>query len=706
MEINRERFEQIFFEEAFEGLEILESGLLALANGGGSAIIDDIFRAAHSIKGGSGTFGFSDITSLTHFLETLLDDLRSGTRLVEPDLTQLLLEGADGLRYLLETRSDGQTPDLGRIAGVLDQLSQWTVAGPRGSSEESIAVSRELQGRELQGRELQGRELQGRELQAAVRSWRLGFRPHRNLLLTGNEPLRILEELAELGDLVPEADTSAVPPLSSLDAEQLYLGWNLGLRTESPERAIREVFAWVEDHCDLEIEVAPNPEMVRPMVEESAAAPAKLVLSESGTRRGATEGASIRVSTDKVDSVINLVGELVITQSMLSCLGEKFEMRMMDRLRDGLAQLDRNTRELQATVLKMRMLPMSFCFQRFPRLVHDVGEKLGKKVSLRLVGEQTEIDKTVLERISDPMVHLVRNALDHGIEMPEKRLAAGKPEFGTLSLEASHEGGNILLVISDDGAGLDPERILRKAVERGLVGPADNLSEQRIHELIFLPGFSTAEKVTELSGRGVGMDVVRRNIEELGGSIEISSRKGKGSQFRIRLPLTLSILDGQLVQVGAQTYVIPLTSIVESIQLRRAGIHHLAQGEVVYRFREDYLPLICLEELMAESGARSVGNLQESLTERLLVVVETHARPVGLLVDDLLGQQQVVIKSLEQNFQKVEGLSGATILGDGQVAMILDVEGVVRLAGARNRRKGQAQTRLEPALAGVIGSDR
>ena len=690
MAIPLEQFQQTFFEESFEGLEVLEAGLLGLAEGADRSAIDDIFRAAHSIKGGSGTFGFTDITSLTHFLETLLDELREGRRAPESGLTQLLLEGVDGLRYLLETRQAKETPDPARIQAVCQRLAKAAEAPATGKPNVETKAAAVVPEEERA-------------------TWRIHFRPHRNLLHTGNEPLRILDELSTLGELATTTDTGEVPALAELDAEELFLAWDLRLSTDRPEAAIREVFAWVVDNCELSIAREPaarEPAAQEPGTPQGAAPietgeppvpkPGARQMGNDGRRAGES-GNSMRVSTEKVDAVINLVGELVITQSMLNCLGENFEMRMMDRLRDGLAQLDRNTRELQETVLKMRMLPMSFCFQRFPRLVHDVSEKLGKQVGLRLSGEQTEMDKTVLERIGDPLVHLVRNALDHGIESPAERRAAGKPEKGTLSLAASHEGGNVVIVVSDDGAGLNAERILAKAIERGLVGPQENLSEERIHQLIFLPGFSTADAVTELSGRGVGMDVVRQNIQELGGSVEISSRRGEGTRLRIRLPLTLSILDGLLVRVGAEAYVIPLTSIVESVQLRLSCLHRLATGEELYRFREDYVPLLRLAEVLGPVLGPLPGPLPGPApapardgiaAEPLLVVVETPARRVGLLVDDLLGQQQVVIKSLEENFYKVEGISGATILGDGQVAMILDLEGLVRLQKRRHHPSG------------------
>ncbi|NOX90879.1 MAG: chemotaxis protein CheA, partial [Gammaproteobacteria bacterium] len=386
------------------------------------------------------------------------------------------------------------------------------------------------------------------------------------------------------------------------------------------------------------------------------------------------ESSSIRVGIDKIDDLINMVGELVITQSMLGQLGGDFDMSRVERLNDGLAELERNTRELQESVMRIRMLPISFAFNRFPRMVHDLSAKLDKKIELTMSGEQTELDKTVMEKIGDPLVHLVRNSIDHGIETPEARKAAGKPETGVVNLNAYHQGGNIIIEINDDGAGLNYEKILAKAIERGLVGANEELPEEKVYELLFEPGFSTADVVSDVSGRGVGMDVVKRNIMALGGGVDVKSVPGEGSTFTIRLPLTLAILDGQLVRVGDNTYIIPLVSIVESLLVDQKNVNEIAGKAEVYQLRSDYLPIIRLYDIFGVEPDR------RSLDDGLLVVVEGDGKKGGLLVDELLGQQQVVIKSLETNFRRVEGLSGATILGDGTVALIVDVAGVVRLS--------------------------
>jgi len=384
--------------------------------------------------------------------------------------------------------------------------------------------------------------------------------------------------------------------------------------------------------------------------------------------------ASIRVGIDKVDNLINLVGELVITQSMLSELGNNFDMSKIESLSSGLDQLLQNTKEIQENVMRIRMLPISFAFNRFPRMIRDLSAKIGKKVDLQISGDQTELDKTVMEKISDPLVHLVRNAIDHGIESAAERIAAGKPETGTIKLDAYHKGGNIVVEIADDGKGIDAELIAQKAIEKGVISDTVGMSESQIYELIFEPGFSTAATVSDISGRGVGMDVVRRNIKALGGRIEINSTKGAGSVFRVHLPLTLAILDGQLIKVGDEVYIIPLISIVESLQIKPERVKNISGNMKVYRLRDDNVPIVPIQK---EFGIET-DNVD--LENALLVVVEGDGSKVGLLVDDLLAQQQVVIKSLEANYKSVEGISGATILGDGSVAMIIDVPGLIALA--------------------------
>ncbi len=670
MSVDIARFHQAFFEEAAEGLETLEQGLLALAeHGGDPETLNAVFRAAHSMKGGAATFGFQALAGFTHLLETLLDEVRGGRRAMDEPLADALLGSVDVLRDLLAAAREGTEADAEALAAAEARLKALlgSGAGP--------ALAGEGAGEGAAGR--------GGGGGGGGRRWRIVFRPHAHLLRTGNEPLRALRELAALGRLEASLDCSRLPALEALEPHDCHLGWTLTLEGAVERVQIDEIFEWMEGDCDLEIEAL---EDERP---QRAADAAQQVPGPAGRPPARGEAGSIRVSIDKIDALINMVGELVITQSMLGQIGERLEgldTACVERLRDGLAQLERNTRELQESVMRVRMVPISFAFARFPRMVRDLGRKLGKQVRLELAGEQTELDKTVMERISDPLVHLVRNAVDHGIEPPEARRAAGKPETGTVRLNAYHKGGNIVIEVSDDGAGIDRTRVLEKARERGLLGgdgePAPD--DPAVLDLIFEPGFSTAAEVTDVSGRGVGMDVVRRNIRELGGTIEVDSTPGRGSTFTIRLPLTLAILDGQLVRVGSEIYVVPLVSIVESVQLREEQLNTLAGDAEVYRLREDYIPVLRLRELL------DTGREAPPPERRLLVVVEGDGHRAGLLVDELLGQQQVVIKSLESNFRRVEGISGATILGDGTVALILDVGGLVGLARARGRARPSA----------------
>jgi two-component system chemotaxis sensor kinase CheA len=455
------------------------------------------------------------------------------------------------------------------------------------------------------------------------------------------------------------------------------------LRRAVEHARVAEVFDWVDANSRITYEplygagvsaaVADLPAVVSPRAAgQRSMTPSDAPAAQPAAGKAGGESGSLRVATEKVDALINLVGELVITQSMLGRFAEKYEPQDIESLRRSLAQLTRNTRELQESVLQIRMLPIGFSFNRFPRLVHDLSRKLGKKVELKLSGENTELDKTVLEKIGDPLVHLVRNALDHGLESPEQRLAAGKSETGTLELNAFHEGGCIVIEVKDDGAGLNKDRILAKARERGLVDADALLSDENIYNLIFVAGFSTADTVSDVSGRGVGMDVVRRNINDLGGHVQILSVPDRGSTIRIRLPLTLAILEGQMLRVGKEIYVASLVSIIETVQSKSEDLSRVAGRTELFKHRSDYLPVIRLYDLFGiEPDSRDI-------TDGLLVVLEAEGRRVAMLVDELLAQQQVVIKSLETNFKQVPGLAGATIHGDGTVALILDVPGLVR----------------------------
>jgi len=692
LDLEMEEIHKIFFEESFEGLDVMESSLLNLDVNADRETIATIFRAAHSIKGGAATFGFMEVSNFTHGVETLLDEMRNGTRPVTPDAIQLLLQSVDGLREMVKAVQSKQPVDAARIAVLADEIAQLLARHPGKVAPAPAAPAPEPAPAAAPE---PGSTGQAPEFLGGGPGWVIDFRPHRDMLKTNNEPLRMFSELERLGALNAIADVGELPSLGGLTPDACYLRWRLELAGAIEKRAIEEVFDWVDANSTIsyqyfagataaadvaapavaEAVAEPEPPVVDlPAAAPVAAAPAALSAAPPAAHKGGgVDAGSIRVSTTKVDHLINLVGELVITQSMLSRFADGCSPDELEKLREGLTQLTRNTRELQESVMQIRMLPISFAFNRFPRLVHDLSRKLGKKVELKLSGEGTELDKTVLEKIADPLVHLVRNALDHGLEKPEVRLGAGKSETGTIELAAFHEGGNIIIEVKDDGGGLNKAKILQRARERGLLAADAELTDDQIHNLIFAAGFSTADIISDVSGRGVGMDVVRRNIQDLGGVVQISSVEGRGSTIRIRLPLTLAILDGQLVRVGADTYVISLVAIVETIQAQKDRLNSVPGSADLFRLRDEYIPVVRLYEMFGvEPDSRAVE-------DGLLVVVEAEGRRFGVLVDDLLAQQQVVIKTLETNYRQVAGVAGATILGDGTVALIIDVPGLVQV---------------------------
>jgi len=672
MSIDLSQFIPSFLEESFEGLELMETGLLNLQVGDNEAI-HSIFRAAHSIKGGAGTFGFNNVTEFTHLVETLLDEMRDGRREITPSDIETLLASVDCIRLLIEAVRDDESYDKDKVLKVSSKLTS-TLNDSTPNNDVNIAADTSIETEELV-------------------EYTINFVPELSLAKTGNDPLFLFSALSDLGELSISASTSDLPALTDIDVQELYLSWEVKLKTSATVTDIREIFEWVEDECILEISINSLEEKKAKnntgiLLDDSTLSIEDKTINDSltdetPTKKGNSspikpkskvEVGSIRVGVDKVDSLINLVGELVITQSMLSELGNDFEISKLERLTSGLEQLLQNTKELQESVMRIRMLPISFAFNRFPRLVHDLAMKTGKEMELIIKGEQTELDKTVMEQIGDPLVHLVRNAVDHGIESQEVRMANGKPPKGTISLDAYHEGGNIVIEVSDDGAGIDSKAVFNKAVDKGLIDSSATLTDVQVYDLLFEPGFSTAAEVTDISGRGVGMDVVKRNIQSLGGRIQVESAQGKGSKFKINLPLTLAILDGQLVKVGTEVYIVPLIAIVESLQIDEKLINRVSGDMVLYRLREDNVPILPIYQLF---------NLEadnQKLHNALLVVVEADGQKIGLMVDDLLAQQQVVIKSLKDNYQQVAGISGATILGDGSVAMILDIPSIIHMA--------------------------
>lgn len=654
MNMDMQRFHATFFEESREGLEAMEAGLLSLEQGNRDGdLINSIFRAAHSIKGGSATFGFDAIAGMTHVLETLLDELRAGQRAVSPPAVDAMLASVDVLRALLAEAEHGTPADPAAVQTMKDRLNA-VLSGqdaPAAAAPAAAPVS-----------------------DAEPDGWKIGFTPAPSLFMSGNDPLRILRELEHLGPLEIACRMERLPGFEQIDPLEAYLAWDLGLIGKVPRSAVDDVFAWVVDDCELDIQ--PMQRNAVPVEAVAVAAqPAAAVVASGAQAPAATPAAndaaetSIRVSVDKIDGLINLVGELVITQAMLKQVSGLLDQAQCERLFAGLDLLERNTRDLQEAVIGVRMLPVDAVFRRFPRLVRDLSARLGKQVRLRTIGEGTELDKGLIERIADPLVHLVRNSIDHGLEMPDVRAQSGKDETGTITLAASHQGGHIVIEVSDDGRGLNRERILAKAAERGLAVP-ENPTDSQVWDLIFQPGFSTADAVTDLSGRGVGMDVVRRNIQALGGEVQLESAAGHGTRVVIRLPLTLAILDGMAVSVGEETLILPLTYVLEALQPQAEDVRTVGGEGRVLRVRGEYLPIVALNDYYRYG--------QSEAEDPLVVVVEADGQKLALEVDELIGQQQVVVKNIENNYRRIEGISGATILGDGRVALIVDVGGLVR----------------------------
>jgi two-component system chemotaxis sensor kinase CheA len=649
------QFHKAFYEESLDGLDAMEQALLALDEGAEDPeLINVVFRAAHSIKGGAATFGFTDVAAFTHVAENLMDEVRSGRRPMEKAVVELLLRSGDTVRDMLSLSMAGQPAATAESQALLAELSAMVSGGtaaPVAAAKAAAPVE-------------------------AIEGWDIAFRPFDYLLKTGNDPARMFRELEALGPLAVTCDASKLPALADMDAESSYLGWSLRLDASAKRAAVEGVFDWVDGDCDLTVTpriAAPAAVTEVPAVASVTAAGPRAVRDPAAN----SESSSVRVGIEKIDTLINLVGELVITQSMLSQFNDGVDASQLEMLRHGLAQLSRHTRELQESVMSIRMLPISTVFNRFPRLVRDLAQKLDKKVVLDMRGETTELDKTVLEKIGDPLVHLVRNAIDHGLEMPEKRLAAGKGDTGTLRLEAFHRGGSIVVEVADNGAGLNRDAIVAKAIQRGIIATGEGMSDEAVADLIFEAGFSTAATTTDLSGRGVGMDVVRRNVMDLGGTVAIRSVQGSGTTFTITLPLTLAIIDGLTAAVGDEIYIVPLVSIIESVQVKPDSVRSVAGGGELFRFRDNWMPIVRLYDVFGCAGQR------REVDEGIVIVVEGEGTRIGLFVDELIGQQQAVVKSLEANYRRVTGISGATILADGSVALIADVTGLVRMQARR-----------------------
>jgi len=661
------QFRKTYFEECAELLDASESHLNDLVEGRASTdTLHAVFRAVHSIKGGGGAFGFTQLVSFAHVLETLLDGLRDGRVPLGTETINTLVRANDMLSHVVAAARDGHElsgGDIETITATLDELA-------RPAAERQLGAPPNAEKTESQS---------GSE--TGAQHYRIRFTPGSDLLRKANEPLLLIRELKRFGELSVVTDCTSLPDLAVMIPEDAYLSWTLDLKTTAAISALQEVFEFVVDDCDLAIDVVsdagvPNIDIA---VSRGEAEPLANPSSGNSTTEPNTRGAappSIRVDTDKIDRLVNLIGELVITQAMLAQQGSTLPIEQYPALIQSLETLSQHARELQESVMAIRAQPVKSVFVRMPRLVRDLAQTLGKEARLVMTGEATEIDKTVIEQLGDPLTHMIRNAIDHGIESPEVRVAAGKPRQGTIHLSAEHRSGRIVLEISDDGRGIDRDRVLRKAQDKGLVQPGTSLSDDEIDNLVFLPGFSTAAAVSNISGRGVGMDVVKRNIQALGGRVSIASTPGAGSRFILSLPLTLAVLDGMVVAVGAESYVLPLTRIIESLRPRAKDIHTVVGSSDVLAIRGEYAPLVYLHRIF------DVSNAITDPSKGIVVMVETESGgKVGVVVDELIGQQQVVIKSLETNYEPVEGVAGATILGSGRVALILDIAGLQQLSG-------------------------
>jgi len=686
--IDLSQFYQVFFEEAGENLDQMEQLLLNLnIETADDEELNAIFRCAHSIKGGAATFGFSDVAELTHQMETLLDKLRRHELKPTTQMVDVLLQSGDALRGQL-ARHQGVSTEIvetSQLVANVKVLCEGGVVANMAAPPPPAAAPAPAAAAPAVVHKTSARLL---ELQVG---------PLPDPAVADNL-VDLFKEITDLGTIEPLDAGMAADGIrrfkvltSSADSELLDLftfhvareqvkllpfGPGYGFHDDAPGAPPKEDppdpgYGFFDDAPGMPAQAAAEVKVVETQAVAAPKPAAGAAPKAEGKPAAAADQSTLRVSIEKVDQLINLVGELVITQAMLAQNSRGLEPAILQQLSSGLADLERNTRDLQESVMSIRMIPMSVVFNRFPRMLRDLAAKLGKKVELVTQGEATELDKSLVEKITDPLTHLVRNSCDHGIETPDERAAKGKPEHGTITLVASHQGGSIVIEVRDDGRGLNREKLIKKAREKGIDAP-DGMSDSEVWNLIFAPGFSTAEQVTDVSGRGVGMDVVKKNITSLGGTVEIDSAEGYGMKVSVRLPLTLAIMDGMSVGVGEEVYILPLSSVVESFQVESTTIKTVAGSGRVVEVRDEYMPVISLEQIF------DVPRFDFEHASGIMVVVEAEGGRVALLVDELLGQQQVVVKNLEANYRKVNDVSGATIMGDGRVALILDIGSLVR----------------------------
>ncbi len=717
MDLDFEQFRGTYVTESLELLADMEEKLMELEHGEDDVeLLNAIFRCVHSIKGGAGAFGLTQIAHFTHEFEFLLDALREGKIPVDEAITDILLRGRDVVEAMVQAASSGENMPDGYGEDVLSEIVAINEAQKNGGKPVKQAVKKKEAAKSAVAKVAPvSVPLPTSE---EIIMYTIRFKPHEGLFATGNEPLLLFRELAKLGTLTVRCQMDHLPDLRDMNPDFAYLHWVLDLDSAASEKRLREVFEFVEDECDLEIDILGGfcmdfgtPVTVSTLsdavqsqpvehegggedddeeesssssspVATAAVMPSRAKSVEIGEETKAVNAvSSIRVDIDKVDRLVNMVGELVITQGMLQLQARAMPKEAFPDILLGVEELAQHTRELQEAVMAVRMQPVKSIFSRMPRIVRDLSKKLDKQMRLELSGENTEVDKTIIESLADPLTHMIRNSIDHGIEKPDRRAEVGKNREGVIHLSAGNHGGRIEITIEDDGAGINRERVYKIAVEKGVLRPDEVLTPEEIDHLIFAPGFSTAAEVTDVSGRGVGMDVVRRNIEGIGGTVTVHNNPGRGSKFVISLPLTLAILDGMAVRTGGEQYIIPIANIIETLQPQESAFNKLATGVDVLNVRGEFVPLVYLYQMF---GIR--GSIIET-SKALVVLVECGKDKFGIVVDELIGQQQVVIKSLEQNTDPVEGISGATILGDGKVSLILDTAALYRIGVEASRKK-------------------
>jgi two-component system, chemotaxis family, sensor kinase CheA len=745
---NLDELKRTFFDECNELLQEIETGLTDMREGTGSEdTVHAVFRGVHSVKGGAGIFGFELLVEFAHVFETVLDAVRQGSMEPTSDVVDVLLAASDVLSDMVAmARAGDAIPHEfgGECRAALERL-----IGEEGSAKSESAAPADFAGIDfvpIRADDFEEPAEQGRTTYAIT------FRPKPEMLKNANEPLYIIRELRRLGELDLVAETDALPPLPELQPDHPYIGWTGTLRTNASRQDIDAVFEFVVGDCVLEIVEITAASGAAPVVDESiplvpdmedavttpvepivaaisaavsgaAKAPersqektqdkvqerpqerAQDTFGEAAETNAANTIAkpaatTTRVELEKIDRVVNLVGELVIAQAMLGQVVQGLPEDVSGLLTQALDEVIHHTRELKDRVMSMRAQPVSSVFRRMPRLVRELSMKTAKKVRIEMSGENTEVDRTIVERLSDPLTHIIRNAVDHGIETPSDRLAAGKSEEGMIHLAADHRGGRIVIEIRDDGAGIDHERVLRKAREKGLVDPEATLTDDEISNLIFLPGFSTADTISDISGRGVGMDVVRRNIQDLGGRISLKSQRGRGMTIQLALPLTLAVMDGMVIKCGRETYVTPMSSIVECLRPARTDVHKLLGTRGMLQLRGNLVPIVHLGDLL------DVASEVNDLADGVVIITEAgEGTRFGLVVDELCGHQQVVIKSIEESYGAVPGIAAATILGNGRVAFILDVEKLSELAADSSPQIAAAASAGGASAAAALASE-